>query len=121
MPSFSTTSPVSRRPAVSVSVIGKPFSVIFSCKTSRVVPAISVTIARSTPARALSKDDLPALGLPAITTCRPSRSNCPWRADCCTALTEALTPSNKPKILPSAKKSISSSGKSMAASTCKRK
>ena len=75
IPSFSTTSPVSRKPAVSVKVIGKPFKLIFSCSTSRVVPAISVTIARSLPANVFNSDDLPALGLPAITTCKPSRNS----------------------------------------------
>ena len=41
---------------------------------SRVVPAMSVTIARSLPASALSSELLPAFGGPTITACRPSRS-----------------------------------------------
>lgn len=45
--------------------------------TSRVVPAMSVTMAASRPANALSKPDLPALGRPAITTFIPSRNRLP--------------------------------------------
>src|SRR5690606_11098584 len=41
---------------------------ICSRSRSRVVPAMSVTMAASRPARALSRLDLPALGRPAITT-----------------------------------------------------
>ncbi len=101
--------------------MGRPFRLIFSCSTSRVVPAISVTIARSLPANAFKSEDLPAFGFPAMTTCKPSRSNWPWRADCCTSVTELATSSSSLRIFPSARKSISSSGKSIAASTCKRK
>ena len=32
---------------------------------------------RNSKFNALSNDDLPAFGFPAITTCKPSRSNCP--------------------------------------------
>ena len=44
---------------------------------SRVVPGMSVTIARSSPARRLSRLDLPTFGLPASTTCSPSRRDSP--------------------------------------------
>lgn len=49
-----------------------PASLILSSITSRVVPAISVTIAFSSPTRILSKEDLPAFGLPTITVLIPS-------------------------------------------------
>ena len=39
---------------------------------SRVVPSISVTIAFSSPASLLSKEDFPAFGLPIITVLIPS-------------------------------------------------
>ena len=44
---------------------------IVSSIVSRVVPRISLTIARSSPRRALSSVDLPALGAPTIATCTP--------------------------------------------------
>ena len=117
MPICSTLSGLLRKPAVSIMCKGRPSILIDSFKISRVVPAMSVTMARSCPARALSRLDLPALGAPAITTCIPScnrlpcwaRSNSWSRSDCALA--------NKLATLPSAKKSISSSGKSIAAST----
>src|SRR4029078_5249430 len=47
---------------------------------SRVVPAIGVTIATSSPARRLSRLDFPTFGRPMRTAVRPSRSTAPCRA-----------------------------------------
>ncbi|MNT46342.1 hypothetical protein D3C72_1829760 [compost metagenome] len=80
----STSSSLSRRPAVSITCSGTP-SIWMVCATlSRVVPAIGVTMASSAPASALSSELLPALGCPAITTLMPSRSSAPWRVRCIT-------------------------------------
>ena len=77
IPIFSTSSALIRKPAVSVMWTGTP-SIWMVCSTlSRVVPATGVTMASSAPARALSKDDLPTLGCPAMTTRIPSRSSAP--------------------------------------------
>ena len=64
MPIFSTssTSGLSRRPAVSITCSGTPSIWMVCCTTSRVVPATGVTMASSAPASALSKELLPALG-----------------------------------------------------------
>ncbi len=72
MPSDSTTSWVSRMPAVSMKRNFTPSSTMVSSITSRVVPAISVTMARSSLSKALSKVDLPTLGEPMMATGRPS-------------------------------------------------
>ena len=77
MPSRSITSPPSRSPAVSTSVSSTPSMRTTSRNRSRVVPAISVTIARSLPASAFNSELLPAFGGPTITACSPSRSFCP--------------------------------------------
>ena len=63
-------SPSSRIPAVSIKVTGIPKSRV-SFNTSRVVPAISVTMALSKSKSALNKDDLPTLGFPTIATETP--------------------------------------------------
>jgi tRNA U34 5-carboxymethylaminomethyl modifying GTPase MnmE/TrmE len=57
-----------RNPAVSIIFNGMPLMCIVSFNTSRVVPAISVTIALGTCVNAFNKEDLPAFGLPAIAT-----------------------------------------------------
>ena len=49
-----------------------PFKLMASSKTSRVVPAISVTIARSSPTKTFNNEDFPAFGLPTITVLIPS-------------------------------------------------
>ncbi len=80
MPMRSTSSDAScaaRRPAVSITCRGTPSIWMVSLTLSRVVPAIGVTMASSAPASALSNELLPALGWPASTTCRPSRSKAP--------------------------------------------
>ena len=78
--SRSTSSPASRRPAVSITCSGTPSIWIVSPTLSRVVPGIGVTIASSAPASALSSELLPTFGWPASTTRMPSRSSAPWRA-----------------------------------------
>ena len=77
IPIRSTSSLASRSPAVSMICSGIPSMWICSRSTSRVVPAISVTIAASRPASAFNRLDLPALGRPAITTFIPSRNKLP--------------------------------------------
>ena len=72
IPIFSTISSVSRIPAVSVRLRITPSRLMDSSSVSLVVPAISVTIALSSPASALSRLDLPALVLPNITVLIPS-------------------------------------------------
>ena len=92
-----------------------------SRSTSRVVPAISVTIAEFCSAKALSKLDFPALGRPAMTRCIPSRSRLPCLAVLLNLFNCFLMVVSLSTTLLSAKKSISSSGKSSAASTYIRK
>ena len=82
-PICSTSSVLSRKPAVSATCSGTPWIWMVCETTSRVVPAMALTIASSAPARALSSELLPALGWPAMTTCKPSRSKAPWRAWAC--------------------------------------
>ena len=71
-PIFSTTSSVSRIPAVSIMFNIIPFKLICSSRTSLVVPAISVTIAFSSPTREFKREDFPAFGFPTITVEIPS-------------------------------------------------
>ena len=59
-------------PAVSIKFKLSPRRRIFSSSVSRVVPAISVTIARSSPSSTFIRDDFPAFGLPKITVLIPS-------------------------------------------------
>ena len=90
--------------------------VIDSRRTSRVVPAISVTIARSSPARRFNSEDLPTLGAPTITTCTPSSKRLPRSACSSKVCISCCTPCNLCCSSGAARKSISSSGKSRAAS-----
>ena len=70
-PINSIWSSVSLRPAVSINLNCIPSMVRVSSTASLVVPGIEETIARSSFNKALSKEDFPALGLPAITTGTP--------------------------------------------------
>ena len=79
-PSLSIASVLSRKPAVSVRCTARPSRSIVISIRSRVVPGISLTIARSVRASAFSRLDLPALGAPATTTLAPRPSNAPGRA-----------------------------------------
>ena len=80
MPSFSTASACARMPAVSNSLNATPSILISMATTSRVVPGMSVTIARFWAHRALNKDDLPTLGLPVSTKVAPCCSLAPCLA-----------------------------------------
>ena len=71
-PIFSTASSVSRIPAVSMIFKVIPSMVTDSSNVSLVVPAISVTIALSSPRRAFKKEDFPAFGLPTMQVRIPS-------------------------------------------------
>ena len=71
-PIFSTTSSVSRIPAVSIIFKEMPFRFRCSSSTSLVVPAISVTIARSSPRSTFNREDFPAFGFPRMTVRTPS-------------------------------------------------
>ena len=81
------------------------------------VPGISVTMALSWPDKALSRLDLPALGRPMMASTIPSRSNLPWRASSNRPVSCSRVLFRRWSTSLSARKSISSSGKSMAAST----
>ena len=70
-PIFSTVSQVCLIPAVSIKLIKIPFLSTLSSSVSRVVPAMSVTIALSFPKIAFKREDLPMLGIPIIATFMP--------------------------------------------------
>ena len=72
-PIFSTTSSVSRIPAVSISLRVIPPRLIYSSRVSLVVPSISVTMALSVPVSIFMMEDLPTFGLPTIAVLIPSR------------------------------------------------
>ena len=117
IPICSTLSSVSRKPAVSMICSGTPSKTMCSRTVSRVVPAMSVTMAISSPAKALSKLDLPTFGCPINTTCNPSRNIAPCVAVaktrsscCCTCCKRAKAPAF------SSHSTSSSSGKSKVAS-----
>ncbi len=107
-------SPESRSPAVSTRRNGKPSITACASMASRVVPGISVTIARSVPSSALKSDDLPALGRPAITSSAPSRSRSPSGAVFSRSATRPRTTSHAPRTRCGATGPSSSSGKSMS-------
>ena len=71
-PICSTISSVSRIPAVSINLIGTPLMFTYSSRTSRVVPAISVTIALFSCSRLFNSELLPTLGRPIIAVFIPS-------------------------------------------------
>ena len=71
-PIDSTTSLASLMPAVSKRCKTIPLRLISPSTTSLVVPAISVTMAFSSPTREFNNDDLPTFGLPTIATLTPS-------------------------------------------------
>ncbi|CAG5925587.1 Uncharacterised protein [Streptococcus pneumoniae] len=79
-PICSTMSSVSRIPAVSINLRGTPLMLTYSSMTSRVVPAISVTIALSSRKRLLRRLDFPTLGRPMMAVEIPSRRILPRRA-----------------------------------------
>ena len=64
----SPATPMSRKPAVSITCKGTPSIWMVSLTLSRVVPGMGVTMASSAPASAFSNELLPTLGWPASTT-----------------------------------------------------
>ena len=74
-PRASITSSVWRRPAVSKRRTGIPLMLAQLSSQSRVVPSMSLTIARSSFRIALKRDDFPAFVRPAKTTRAPSWYN----------------------------------------------
>ncbi len=79
-PIFSTSSSVSRIPAVSIIFKPKPFNFMDSSSTSRVVPATLVTIALSSPTKRFKREDFPTFGFPTITVLIPSFKSFPLSA-----------------------------------------
>ena len=77
MPICSSRSSVGRMPAVSRNRKSTPPMLAHSSITSRVVPAISETMARSSFRSRLSSVDLPTFGAPAMATATPSRMALP--------------------------------------------
>ena len=95
---------------------GTPPSAIGRSRTSRVVPATSVTIAASSDSNALKSEDFPAFGGPASTTRTPSRRrSASGRAATC-RISPASSATFAEKSSGSAATS-SSSAKSITAST----
>ena len=93
-PIFSTILSVSLIPAVSIILRIIPLILICSSIISLVVPGISVTIAFSFLAKALRREDFPALGFPTITVLIPSLSRIPLLLlliNCSTLLLTSLT------------------------------
>ena len=76
-PRASTVSTVSRMPAVSMSRSRKDPTWTDSSTISRVVPGMSVTMARSKPASRFRRLDFPTLGLPTMAAAMPCRRICP--------------------------------------------
>ena len=120
-PIISTVSWVSRSPAVSTSWRGMPSTLISTFNRSLVVPGTSVTIAASSPANMLRILDLPTLGLPTNATVIPCASLRPCSACTNSALVDVTSVSRVSPTLACSSISISSSGKSMAASISTRK
>ena len=83
---------------------------------SRVVPAISDTIARSSPTRALSRVDLPALGAPRIAIGTPDLMALPERKESARDVTRARILSMSSRNLVRSANSTSSSEKSNSSS-----
>ena len=82
------------------------------------VPGTFVTIALSTPDRAFKRLDLPAFGLPAITTLIPSFNSAPCFAWARVASIDPRIALRESATLLSLTKSMSSSEKSIVASMC---
>ena len=72
MPIFSIVSAALWIPAVSNKCNTMPSKFTCPSTISRVVPAISVTIAFSSPIKAFNNEDLPTLGFPTIAVLIPS-------------------------------------------------
>ena len=121
IPSCSTTSGLSRSPAVSMIFTGRPSRSMWRSTTSRVVPGRSLTIAASSCASRLRRLDLPAFTWPSSSTDTPSRKITPCSVFSIRESSFSMSASTRPSTWPSLRKSISSSGKSIAASTYERR
>ena len=121
MPSCSIKSSLSRIPAVSTNFNIIPFKLIWVLIKSRVVPGISVTIEVSSLVKQFNKLDLPTFGAPNITVSTPSANKTPWFTRSRIFCILLRSSSTLASTLCELKKSISSSGKSSAASTNTRK
>ena len=97
---------------------GMPPTSAYSSMASRVVPGISVTMARSSRRSALSRLDFPTFGFPTIAVVRPSRRILPAVAVFCIWAISARMPFTVSCTSQRRTSSISSSGKSIAASIC---
>ncbi len=100
-----------------MTLIGTPSRSKDSDNVSRVVPGVSVTIARSNPSRRFSRLDLPTFGRPASTSVTPSFRMAPCVAVPINATRSPTNRWRRSSTRPSARKSTSSSGKSIAPST----
>ena len=117
-PSCSAWSFVSRTPAVSSRRTGTPLMFRTSSRTSRVVPGTGVTIARSVRRSAFSRLDFPTFGQPTIAAVTPSRRTRPSRQLSARRLISARVRRRPASSSCSSIKVMSSSVKSIAASTC---
>ena len=90
MPILSSLSSVARIPAVSTKRKRMPSITTLSSIVSRVVPAISDTIARSSPTRRFSRVLLPTFGAPIMATDTPLRMAFPVRKESLRLLTTAI-------------------------------
>ncbi len=115
-PSFSMGSLVSRWPAVSESSATTPPRLIRSVSTSRVVPGMAVTMARSWFKSAFISEDLPTLGRPASTMDAPSRSTRAPRSSHLARSSERMARRSETTCSDAASSSTSS-GKSVEASS----
>src|SRR5215203_1424969 len=88
-----------RRPAVSTRTTGRPSTSSRVSIASRVVPAMSETITRSEPRKALTSEDLPTLGRP-ITATRTvsSSSSCGSRSPRATTIASRRSPVPRPWV-----------------------
>ena len=122
MPSLSTGSSDSRKPAVSMKCTGTPSRSTLNRIASRVVPANGRHDGEILAGQAIEQARLADIGLPASTTCMPSRRRLPCREASSTA-DELLAAGRSGAAAMSAclTKSISSSGKSSVASTSTRR
>ena len=116
MPARSKRPACARIPAVSTSRTGTPLIATVSSIVSRVVPGVSETIARSSPSKALSSDDLPAFGGPTIATVSPSRTSRPRSPSQRSRSSAAARLATSDETRPGSG-SATSSGKSIAAAS----
>ena len=108
-----------RMPAVSSSVTGTPATTTDASTTSRVVPAMSVTMALSERDHALSNELFPALGRPTIATETPVSRSRPRSAVFRTLCTASRSRDTRAETRVSSSGSSASSKSSRASSSAK--